>query len=374
MEQFDFSNYKINQLAYLIHKSLGNTQIIEQIIQHFSLDNLVNSKNNGIISNLLQYYIGLSDNMMIEQIVTKVELLEKFQLMKRDYLNLIKYYYNNEEKSEWLCTKLLAKINYNTESMFQSKDIDFIIENNMGYILKKLVGLFIETTISSYPVFDPNYLPVKKYHSSESIINSIITSIENDLPIELKLNLEKYYHNLTHTYNAIIDGGNVLHSRKGIIYPNSLQDLIIVIDMVSTTIGNPLLIIHKRHFKTIPNLQEMLKSKKISYYMTPYNINDDMFILWFFLKTNTQSYIISNDKYRDHIFKFETDKKKANSNFSWSQFKHIIGQQTLGYDIVNNTINNPTTFSRCIQRSNDKIYIPHTNNGFVEFTINPYNP
>ncbi len=369
MEQLDFSNYKINQLSYLIHKSLGNTQIIEQIIQHFSLDNLVNSKNNGIISNLLQYYISLSDNTMIEQIVTKVELLDKFQLMKRDYLNLIKYYYNNEEKAEWLCTKLLAKINYNTESMFQSKDIDFIIENNMGHMLTKLVGLFIETTSSSYQVTDPEYLPVKKFYSSESVINSIITSIESDLPIELKVNMEKFYHNLTHPYHAIIDGGNVLHSRKGMIYSNSLQDLVNVIDMTTLTIGNPLLIIHKRHLKTIPNLQDILNSKKVSYYLTPYNINDDMFILWFFLKTNTQSFIISNDKYRDHIFKFETDKKKANSNFSWSQFKHIIGQQTLGYDVVNCIINNPPTYSRCIQQYNDKIYVPHANNGFVEYPI-----
>ncbi len=378
MEQIDFSNYnldgrKVNQLAYLFHKSLGNNQLIEQIIQYFNLDNLVESKNNGIVSNLLQYYIGLSNNTMIEYIVTKVELLDKFQLMKRDYLHLIKYYYADEEKFIWIFNKLFSKTNHNTEAIIQTKDIDFMIENRMTKILSKLTGLFIESSLEShYPIVNPKYIQLKTYCSSANVSSHILESIEHELGIESKTILNNFWMKQTTEFNPIIDGGNVLHSRNGTIGAHSLKDLENLIQMVTINVGNPLLILHKRHIKNIPNLTQILHNKKISYFLTPYNVNDDMFILWFFLKTNSnpKSFIISNDKYRDHIFKFETDKKKSNMDFSWSQFKNIIGQQTLGYDVVNNYIDNKPEYSRCIQQINDKIYVPNINGGFIEIPLN----
>lgn len=95
------------------------------------------------------------------------------------------------------------------------------------------------------------------------------------------------------------------------------------------------------------------------YYLTPYNYDDDLFILWFFLHTNCQSFIISNDKYRDHIFNLNNLK-----NDKFQEFKYIIKQQTISYDI-NMKCENFPTFSRCIQVS-DKIYIPHISGKFIE--------
>ena len=59
----------------------------------------------------------------------------------------------------------------------------------------------------------------------------------------------------------------------------------------------------------------------------------------------TKCFIISNDKYRDHIFNFNISEK----------FKNIITQQTINYE---NKINDYPKFSNCIQVIDDVIFIP----------------
>jgi hypothetical protein len=134
-------------------------------------------------------------------------------------------------------------------------------------------------------------------------------------------------------------------------------------------LGKSLLIIHRKHTKTFPNLINQLKSIGVTYFLTPYKVNDDIFILWFFLNIETKPYIITNDKYRDHIFHFETVNKKENTNLSMSQFKHVLSQQSLEYDITNNTISQPIRVSRCIHKIENKIYIPHMSGQFIEINL-----
>jgi hypothetical protein len=136
--------------------------------------------------------------------------------------------------------------------------------------------------------------------------------------------------NVKHKISAIIDGGSVVHSRGGNITVNSLNDLITISKVAQTTLGDPLVVIHKRHLKTIPNLEKEMQKNGISYYLTPHLMNDDLFILNFFLLLETKPYIITNDMYRDHIFKFE---KSKGIKFGLSQFKDVVEQQTISFDI-----------------------------------------
>jgi hypothetical protein len=274
-----------------------------------------------------------------------MENLNNFQLMKRDYLHIIKYYYN--DNIILACDIFQHKI---LNSEFLMKDIDYIVDNNMNRLLTFLDGLFIKTSYNATKVIGNDSM--KLYTISDAKIDNILSHIS------VSVNMTQ---NSVH-FDAIIDGGSVVHNRNGMITKHSISDLINIITKVRKEIGEPLLVIHKRHMKTIPNLVSMLEENQVNYYMTPPNINDDMFILYFFLKLRTKPFIITNDKYRDHIFSFEKSKEKI---IGMSQFKDVIEQQTLDFNCTTHYIKTKPKFSNCIQVIENNIYIPHKDGDFV---------
>lgn len=340
----------VSLISYGLYNKLNNNNDyndIDKILDFFNLDDLINTKNNGLISNLLNLYILLSDNSKIIQIIEKTNKLENFKLMKRDYLNLVKYYYDKD-------INLANFIFDNNVFSFQSKDIDFLIQNNLFLMLKKLDGLFINSTID-YHLVNPENIPLKLHTLKQDKIDIISNKIKELISSELenigKFNLDKY--------NVIIDAGNILHNNKGFINHESINNLKKIINY-TTSIGFPLVIIHKKHIKKYPLIIQIFNFYKVKYYFTPFGFNDDLFILWFFLKSNTKAYIISNDKYRDHIFNFDIEKIDCNL-----EFKFIINQQTLSYN-ENYIIDTIPQYSNSIQVINDKIYIPHLSGKFIQ--------
>ena len=67
--------------------------LVNQLVSRFSLEKLIETKNNGLISNLLIYFISINNSKRIDEIVKLVNIYE-FNMMKRDYLNLAKYFYS----------------------------------------------------------------------------------------------------------------------------------------------------------------------------------------------------------------------------------------------------------------------------------------
>jgi len=374
MEQIDFSEYKLskydmNRLGFLFHKNKDNPEIIIQAISFFGLDNLINIKHNGIVTQILEYFINHSNEHQIEYIISLVNKISDFNLMKRDYLNLIIYYYkNNTKKSiDIFVNNILSKSSSNTDYVIQSKDINFMIENKLFLLLTYIKDLFIEVSgdfncVSQDLITYDNKINV-------SINSSVIDIINKNLSPENKFYVENFWKINSCEYKSIIDGGNVLHSSKGKLNDDSITILINISKKIQEMLGKSLLIIHRKHVKTFPNLINQLKSIGITYFLTPYKINDDIFILWFFLNFKTKPFIITNDKYRDHIFHFETVNKKENTNLSMSQFKHILSQQSLDYNILTNTISQPIRVSRCIHMIENKIYIPHVSGQFIEINL-----
>lgn len=370
MEQIDFSEYKLskydmNKLGFLFHKNKDNPQIILQAISFFGLESLINIKHNGIVSKILEYFINQSDEETINHIISQVDSFQDFNLMKRDYLNLIKYYYliETSKSIDIFVNNILSKSTSNTDYIIQTKDINFIIENKLFLLLTKLKNLFIEASCD-----------FEKYVNCQeklnlSIDSSVFDIINKNLSFETKSYLEKFWSLNDKKYMAIIDGGNVLHSVNGKLNDQSVSNLIKVIKQTEKMFGKSLLVIHQKHTKTFPNLISKLKSTSITYFLTPYNVNDDIFILWFFLNIEPKPLIITNDKYRDHVFYFETVNKKDNTNLSMSQFKHVIAQQSLEYNVVNSSINQPIKVSRCIHLIDNKVYVPHVLGKFIEIIL-----
>ena len=242
-----------------------------------------------------------------------------------------------------------------------------MIENKLFSLLRKLNGLFIEAScdfscVNQDIINYDNKINVK-------IDNSIFETINKNLSSENKLYIENFWKINSGEYKAIIDGGNVLHSSQGKLNDKSIYILINIIKKTEQLFGKSLLIIHRKHLKTFPNLINQLKNTGITYFLTPYKVNDDIFILWFFLNIKTKPFIITNDKYRDHIFHFETVNKKENGNLSMSQFKHVLSQQSLEYNINNYAISQPIRVSRCIHVIENKIFVPHILGHFIEINL-----
>ena len=353
LDDYSLVGKKANNIGFLLYKSLNNNNIIEQIIEHFGLDALLETKLNGIISNILIYLINIDNELLIKHI------LEKSILMKRDYLNIINYYWNKNRPHA------IDIFESNKLGLYcESKDIIFIINHNMVELLDKLIGLFIE--LDHKDIFDflkINIMKLKDYklfNACPIMCNDIIKMITIPQLKTLSFTFDKL------NIGAIIDAGNIIHCRKGKFSYQSIIDLNKIINATRYLIGEPLIIIHKKHFKNTPKMLELFDLNKVTYYATPYNIDDDIFIMWFFLKLQAKCFIISNDKYRDHIFKLNI---QSHSN-SLVQFKNIIKQQTLNYVIDNdyhNMIAPKPLYSKCIQRINDTIYIPTIdNNMFVK--------
>lgn len=339
----EYTTKQCDQLARTLHEANNSIDIFEAIVCN-NIDKLLETKHNGIVSKLIEYYIHNNNDNMISHIVTYMENIDNFQLMKRDYLHIIKYYYN--DNIILACDIFQHKV-LNNE--FLMKDIDYIVDNNMNQLLIYLDGLFIKTSYSNNMVKPIINNSMKLYTISDAKIDNILKYINHNI-------------NMNMLSSAIIDGGSVIHNRNGMITKHSIGDLINIITKVRKEIGEPLLVIHKRHMKTIPNLVSMLEENKVNYYMTPPNINDDMFILYFFLKLRTKPFIITNDKYRDHIFSFEKSKEKI---IGMSQFKDVIEQQTLDFNCMTDYIKTKPTFSNCIQVIDNNIYIPHKDGDFV---------
>ncbi len=377
MEQIDFSSYKItdkylNQLAFNFHKNIHNNDLIFAIIEHYGLDNLINTKHNGVVSKIIEYFINLSDENKLNEIVTKIDGFDDFSLMKRDYFHLINYFSKtNQSKSIYIFeNKIMTKTNLNTQYALQSKDINYIIENKLYFLLPKLNNIFIEASCDFSRYIEDHLLDIE-CPINDSIHCSIFEKVNSNMNLDVQKYMESFLktNSNNNDYKAIIDGGNVLHSLNGKINDASVNNLIKIIKVVMTKFGKSILVIHRRHTKTFPNLINLLKSTGIIYFLTPYNVNDDIFILWFFLANKYKPFIITNDKYRDHVFNFETVNKKDHMELSMSQFKNVLSQQCLEYNINTLKISDPIKVSRCVHVKSNKIYVPHSNGKFIEIIL-----
>jgi hypothetical protein len=133
-------------------------------------------------------------------------------------------------------------------------------------------------------------------------------------------------------YNMFVDGNNILHYHDRRVNMNGFQRLKNSYDRLVRMGFNPLIIIHRRHRDNLAKLPHFAKTKSrierlldtIDTYYTPYGINDDIFFMWGGFVT-PDSHIVSNDKFRDHIFRTQTQSKKTKQN---KQNKGIGKQQT----------------------------------------------
>lgn len=367
---YTHSSYKLdlrgaNKLAFEIHKNLMAPGFVDTIMENFGLELLVATKNSGLVSNILNYFVETSNTLMIDSLENKVALIDDFKLMKRDYLNLCKYFYHQDypRSQKYFTTDILGVKTDTNTSVLQQKDINFILSNKLYKLLGFLSGLFIS---SEY--IDGNNLVIASGQFRKFTIKSVLaayltTQIESHMGSFITI-ANNFYTKQMGSARVIIDAGNVLHARNGKVTQETIGDLINVIEQTRKTIGEPVIVIHKRHGKLYPHLLDLINKTNVKYFQTPYNFNDDIFIMWFFVKSFGTLCILSNDKYRDHIFAYQSSRKS--DMFFISEFSNILTEQTLSYQLAPLQIQSPLTYSNCIQVINSYVYIPHVSDQFIQ--------
>ena len=319
--------------GHILHKLLlinDNTKI-EEIIKTIDPYNI---NDNGVLSLILSYFIRNND--------IRINLLLSNRFMKRDYLMLSNYYYySNYNYSLELFTKNILN---NKNIQLLSKDIDYLIENKLYKLLILLKGYNINSTINTLPLYDYTY-------HLDNIDIDILKQIKDSININI-YDFNNFLSNVTYDY--IIDGCNIL-LHKGKISKKNIENLYKIASNI-----NCLVIIHKRHIKKNPEIKLNLDRLNIKYYLTPFNNNDDLFIMLAFINNPTK-YIISNDKYRDHMFNYNQ------TLFDYNQFKNYLKQHTLSFTY--DSIESIKTNLQSIYLDNNNLIIPHISGKYIKLDV-----
>jgi hypothetical protein len=318
--------FKINTLCRQFHENLinGNIKYVEEdILNNYKIETLIKVNNKGLISLILQYAILVDNQEIILAVMPYIS-------MKRDFFTLIVANSSNED----YCKKIF--INKIDRQTICQKDILFIIENNLHFLLPLLKGLFVELNLEGSIKNDTRF---KKYYLNNPMKYQEYFSkkINNEL-------FSDFQHKIKADYNFIIDAGNILFSRDGTFGNHSVDDFKNAIDNFPTS----LIIIHQRHIKN-KKIKEILSNQL--FFATPYGLNDDIFIILAYLKNQVN--IVTNDNYKDHTI-------------DESLFRSYLLDNLIKYENIKGKIkyNETRNYSRCIQVIDDVTYIPG-NNSFI---------
>lgn len=314
-----------------------NYILCNNIIKSINIDSIDKKMQRGYVTLCLRYFYATENFESLEETMNS-----DFNFMKRDYMLYCKYLYdiNLEKCKEVFVNSILSK-----ESIF-TVDIDFLIDNNFTELIKILDGYYV---ICSKDSVEFNINKIKKFdviNREEEIISHFINSIKST--VSHKFNFTPFIETIKKT-DVIIDGGNVIFSTK----QKNIQNIINVFTNTMKQFKNPLIIIHKRHKKFMIDNNFYHKYKKYIY-LTPFSVYDDYFLILGMIINKIP--IITNDKFRDHIFEiFKLFDSKNN------QLSNYIKEMTLSYNKF--SIDNVKNYSKCIQYDDNYIYIP-TKDGF----------
>lgn len=320
------------------------------------------TREKGIITMVLRFAILNNDDACIASVFDRLS-------MKRDYFALMIY-----NRVPEYCVHLFTR--YIDAALLDSKDIRFMIENHLTFLFRYLDGKFLydsqtaegdsgelvqtdsslSTSLSRYTL-----------QGCENYIQKIVAQITKDPKnksqqhMAVLKQLEKFP-----LYDAIIDGGNVLHSYNGSPNPDDLNTMI---QLVRRSGCSPLVVIHKSHTDErrnpsyAPRINAMLRD--VPHIITPIGLNDDLFILLAYLmrikkeerKNGSRVSIVTRDTYTDHMDKLKSAEKDVSDDFGKYLASDLVSFVNDGGGRIMQFQLQPV-ISHCIQIVEPHAYIP----------------
>ena len=356
----------LGNINHYLYKYLENNNIAEakHIINDYFSSVVLKDKNyRGFISLVLKYYILTNDDCNLDLVFES----HKKNLMKRDVLSYIQYNYKKNYD------KAYSSFRYLKDTYFlDSNNIDILVENKMFDFIKMLTGSYMKASDSKIYNYISDYSVLSRVNFDVNIIKQTLDLISKKINVNI---LNNFLRNINKTEDKIIiDAGNILFSTSGKITINGYNHLIKLINIIQSLKLVPIVVIHNRHLKprhngtlkecNILNAISIIKNIPNIYILeTPYNQNDDFYIIY--LGLMFQSKIITKDNFKDHIYSFKTNKDDSDENMIFNYIEELLVKyQLVGDNIILDNIRN---FSNCIQSVDNKLYIPTKSNRFIYF-------
>lgn len=168
-------------------------------------------------------------------------------------------------------------------------------------------------------------------------------------------------------YNIFIDGGNVLFYKDRKVVIDSFRRLETIYNKAKQ-LGRPLIVLHRRHKdflkknfkKKSKDVKAILARMMPDIFYTPNKMNDDWFFIWAGI-SNRNTYVVSNDRFRDHIFKISEEDVASDSLTRW------IEGSIIRYDFVDSEYNlhMPLSYSVRIQKNGEFWHLPLTDSNWL---------
>jgi hypothetical protein len=292
--------------------------------------------------------------------------------MKRDFFELMVY------KGDPVYSAHLFKTHIDV-AVLEPKDVRFMIENGLTFLLRHLDGKFLHDAGGSKSEFDKSST-LRRYslpncsHYIEKIMKvvekNVMKAVAEDenkkkkshLPLDVVKKLQKTFT----AYDIIIDGGSVLHSRNGEPIPNDLHKMI---ELLKTRGHSPLVVIHASHTNVklnptyAPDVNKILQQAGITFITTPsgLKLNDDLFILLAYLIRADHALacsIVTRDTYTDHMDTFKNPQKNVSDNFGKYLANDLISFTNDVFARMHVPPTQTKPFSSCIQIVEPYAYIP----------------
>jgi hypothetical protein len=333
------SNKRTNEMRRMVY---GNSALI------------ATTREKGIITMTLRFAIQERDDVLIASLLGRLS-------MKRDFFELMVY------KGDPVYSAHLFETHIDV-AVLEPKDVRFMIENGLTHLLRHLDGKFLHDAGGTKSEFDKSST-LRRYplqicsHYIEKIMKVIETNTKNKKQSHVAI--VKQLNAIAATYDIIIDGGSVLHSRNGQPNPNDLRKMI---DLLKARGHSPLVVIHTSHTDTkrnpayAPDVNKMLEQGGgVSAIITPPCLNDDLFILLAYLIRTDHALacgIVTRDTYTDHMDTFKNPQKNVSDDFGKYLANDLISFTNDAFGNMHVPPTQTKPYSNCIQIVEPYAYIP----------------
>ena len=312
------------------------------------------TREKGIITMTLRFAIQEHDDALIASLIGRLS-------MKRDFFELMVY------KGDPVYSAQLFETHIDC-AVLEPKDVRFMIENGLTHLLRHLDGKFLHDAGGTKSEFDKSST-LRRYslqncgHYIEKIMKVIEINPKNKKQNHVAI--VKQLNAIAATYDIIIDGGSVLHSRNGQPNPNDLRKMI---DLLKTRGHSPLVVIHTSHTNVklnptyAPDVNKILEQGGgVSAIITPPCLNDDLFILLAYLIRTDRALpcsIVTRDTYTDHMDTFKNPEKNVSDDFGKYLANDLISFTNDAFGCMHVPPTQTKPFSNCIQIVEPHAYIP----------------
>ena len=337
-----------------MNEALGNKRTDEMRQMVYGNSALISTtREKGIITMTLRFAIQERDDALIASLLDRLS-------MKRDFFELMVY------KGDPVYSAHLFEMHIDV-AVLEQKDIRFMIENGLTFLLRRLDGKFLHDTGGTKTEFDKSsILRVYSLQNCTNYIEKIIKVIETN-PKNKKQShvaIVKQLNAIAATYDIIIDGGSVLHSRNGQPNPNDLRKMS---NLLKTRGHSPLVVIHTSHTNVklnptyAPEVANILQGGGVSAIITPPCLNDDLFILLAYLIRTDRALacsIVTRDTYTDHMDTFKNPQKNVSGDFGKYLANDLISFTNDAFGCMHVPPTQTKPYSNCIQIVEPYAYIP----------------